>query len=369
MTRLALLADIHGNLPALNAVMADLARFRVDQVVVAGDTVNWGPFSRETLDFVLEQRWAVIRGNNAFYALDWGTPRMPASWSAFTLPEYLLAQLGPAGTRAIASLPDSLSLRFPDAPPIRVIHASPGDPWNAIFPCTAASEVAARLASVEENHIVAAHSHIPLLRQVERWRIFNPGSVGVPLDGERSASYMIIDGDASGWHLVAHRRLPFDYADLYARFESDGFVQRCGITARLVIEEFRTARLQVYPWQRWRAEHYPGRPESDALLRAFQTLDDLRALICRPPTAIWPADCMATLDGTMALSKSSARQKPCAATSARSTITTRQPAPPISKRPPGNSCARSAAIANHPLSTPPLLSWLSLISPPPRRAC
>ena len=50
MTRLAVLADIHGNLPALKAVIDDMAQFEVDHVVVAGDSVNWGPFSCEVLE-------------------------------------------------------------------------------------------------------------------------------------------------------------------------------------------------------------------------------------------------------------------------------------------------------------------------------
>ena len=77
MTRIAVLADIHGNLPALNAVIDDMARFAVDHVVVAGDSVNWGPFSREVLEIIAARKWAVIRGNNAYYALDYATGRAP----------------------------------------------------------------------------------------------------------------------------------------------------------------------------------------------------------------------------------------------------------------------------------------------------
>src|ERR1700720_3129900 len=81
MTRLAILADIHGNLPALEAVIADLARFAVDQVVVAGDVINWGPFSAQVTARIVEAGWAVIRGNNEFYLLDYQTPRAPAAWN------------------------------------------------------------------------------------------------------------------------------------------------------------------------------------------------------------------------------------------------------------------------------------------------
>ena len=62
--RFAVLADIHGNLPALEAVLADLAQFEVEQVVVAGDLINWGPCSAAVVERVVAAGWAIVRGNN-----------------------------------------------------------------------------------------------------------------------------------------------------------------------------------------------------------------------------------------------------------------------------------------------------------------
>ena len=81
LTTLAVLSDLHGNLPALEAVLADLAQFQVDQAIVAGDVINWGPFSAQVMERVTAGGWAVIRGNNEFYLLDYDTPRAPAAWS------------------------------------------------------------------------------------------------------------------------------------------------------------------------------------------------------------------------------------------------------------------------------------------------
>ncbi|MDE2952041.1 MAG: metallophosphoesterase family protein [Chloroflexota bacterium] len=275
MTRLAALADIHGNLPALHAVIDDMRQFNVDQVVVAGDSVNWGPFSRQVLELIFRRRWALIRGNNAFYALDYNTTRAPDHWARFSLPPILREQLGGDWLNAISCLPDSLSLRFMDAPPLRVFHGLPDNPWQAIFPNSAKDKVADWLRGIREGTVICAHSHIPMERQVGRWQIFNPGSVGVPLDGKFSASYMILDGHAKGWELAAHRRVPFDYDPLYREFERQNFVERGGVTARLVIEEFRSARLQVHPFVLWKLKHFADRPDDFELLRAFLDLDDV----------------------------------------------------------------------------------------------
>ena len=277
MTRLAALADVHGNLPALQAVIADMRQFNVDQVVLAGDSVNWGPFSREVLETIFQRRWAQIRGNNAYYALDYDTDRAPAQWSRFTLPPILREQLGARWLKALSCLPDTLCLRFPDAPPLRVFHGLPGNPWRAIFPAAAPDKVARWLRHVKEDTVVCAHSHIAMERHIERWHIFNPGSVGVPLDGEFSASYMILDGSAQGWQLAAHRRAPFDYEPLYREFRRQNFVERGGVTASLVIEEFRIARLQVHAYIRWKKERHGERPDDSELLRAFLDLDDISA--------------------------------------------------------------------------------------------
>lgn len=275
MTRLAVLADIHGNLPALQAVIEDMAPFDVDHVVVAGDSVNWGPYSREVMEIISARHWAVIRGNNEFYALDYDTPRMPPHWSSFTMPPILREHLGADWLRIIACLPDELCLRFVDAPAIRMVHGIPGNPFQAISPSASAREVKVWLADAPETTVICGHSHIALERRVDRWHIFNPGSVGIPLDGEISASYMILDGDASGWKLVARRRVPFSNEANYARFAAQRFAERGGVTARLVIQEFRCARLRLHPYLIWKEATRPGQPDSMELMAEFLNLEDI----------------------------------------------------------------------------------------------
>ena len=75
MTRIAILADIHGNLPALEAVMVELESLQPDMVVLNGDLINAVPFSCEVVDRVRQTDWLAIRGNHEFYFLDWGTER------------------------------------------------------------------------------------------------------------------------------------------------------------------------------------------------------------------------------------------------------------------------------------------------------
>lgn len=275
MTRIAVLADIHANLPALEAIAQDLEQFSVDQVVVAGDVTNWGPYSRQVLEFLAARGWPCIRGNHEFYLLDYGTPRAPAAWqdsSRYPLPAWFHRQLAGKWHNTLAAWPDTLMLRFPDAPPLRVIHGTLRSHWEAIYPLAADEDVARLLEGVEETTVVAGHTHLPMDRQVGGKHVINPGSVGVPLDGILAASYVILDGTESGWNCT-FRRVPFDYEPLFREFERQRFVEECGVVGELVIAEFRTARPQIHPFIAWHTQLYPGAPFSTQQVQEFFTVD------------------------------------------------------------------------------------------------
>jgi predicted phosphodiesterase len=277
MTCLALLADIHGNLPALEAVLHDLQQFQVDAVVVAGDVISWAPHSAAVMERVTREGWPVIRGNHEYYLLDYDTPRAPAHWREYSLLPWMHRQLSERWRNVIATWPDTLSLRFPDAPPLRIVHGSPQSPWQPLYAHCTDEELAASLQNVEEDWIVAGHTHLVTERHIQgpegkHWHLFNPGSVGVPLDGIFAASYMILDGDTSGWKPTFHR-VAFDYAPLFEEFRRGRFVEECGVTGHLVMREFETARVQVHPFLQWRKACCPDAPLSFELLAEFDQVD------------------------------------------------------------------------------------------------
>src|SRR5262245_48628342 len=107
--------------------MADMAHFPIDHVIVAGDVINWGPYSPQVLEHVTRAGWAVIRGNNEYYLLDYQTPRAPPAWSdrmQFSVLHWLHAQLGRRWQHIVGAWPDQLSLCYPDAPRALVVHGS-----------------------------------------------------------------------------------------------------------------------------------------------------------------------------------------------------------------------------------------------------
>lgn len=272
MTKLAILSDLHGNLPALEAVTADLKQFDVDHVIVPGDVISFGPFSRQVARIVIENRWSVIRGNNEFFLIDYKTLRAPDEWNdavQYAPTAWLDTQFDPNLRTIIGSWPDSLNLRFQDAPPIQVFHGTPQSPWEPMYWTMKDEEIEKSLWNTEANHVICGHTHLPMDRQVGRWRILNPGSFGVPLDGIFSASYMILDGNEHGW-TPTFRRVPFDYNRIFDEFERSGYNAQSGPIGRLVVEIYKQAR-PLMGFIRWREKHKPNCTLTYELVDKFLT--------------------------------------------------------------------------------------------------
>jgi diadenosine tetraphosphatase ApaH/serine/threonine PP2A family protein phosphatase len=128
-------------------------------------------------------------------------------------------------------------------------------------------EIENTLRNAEAGYVICGHTHLPMDRRSGKWRIFNPGSVGVPLDGLFSASYMVLEGNEDGW-TPTFRRVPFDYDAVFAEFERSGYNKESGPIGRLVVEVYRTAR-PLLGFLRWREIHKPGSVLTDELVEEY----------------------------------------------------------------------------------------------------
>lgn len=277
MPRIAALADIHGNLPALDAIIADLARFAPQTVIVAGDLINFGPFSSQVLERVFNLGWQVMRGNHEFYLLDYNTPRAPDHWRGYTTPRWLNETIVPELRHRVAALPDTLLLTFSDASPIRVYHGFPGNHWDGMYPSTPDHELLRQFTHTTEETVILGHVHLQQERRIHNqrqvWHLINPGSAGLPLDGiPASAPYALLDSDKHNWS-VTFRRVSYDPAPLYAALDAPDYREAHGAYARLYAEEFRSAEMRIYPFHRWHSARYPHQPVTEALVDEFLALE------------------------------------------------------------------------------------------------
>jgi diadenosine tetraphosphatase ApaH/serine/threonine PP2A family protein phosphatase len=223
---LALLYDIHGNLPALDAVLADASAAGAGRYLIGGDLTlfgGWPTSCLERLEGLTAATW--IRGNGERWTnapAEAPMPVRPAAW-------WCADQLGPDTVARLATLPAQAVIDG-----VRYCHASPLSDMAGFLPEPAPSDDAL-LGEVRERRLVAGHTHLPLHRVAANGiELVNPGSVGMPFDGDPRAAYALIDDDGT----VDLRRVPYDHASA-----ADAIRDALGVDGELFARRVQQARI------------------------------------------------------------------------------------------------------------------------------
>jgi diadenosine tetraphosphatase ApaH/serine/threonine PP2A family protein phosphatase len=199
---LALVYDVHGNLPALEAVIADAEAAGAEGWVLGGDYALFGGWPAETVERLRAlDRASWVRGNGERWTADPDAapdnPIVPGAVAAAR------AALGQATVDDLASLPFSLPLDG-----TLVCHGSPLSDVRSLDP-EAGAEDLELLADAGAPRVVFGHTHVPFSRHSAGGvELVNPGSVGMPFDGDTRASYALLGDDGR----IAHRRVAYDVA-------------------------------------------------------------------------------------------------------------------------------------------------------------
>ncbi len=254
--RIAILADIHGNLAALEAALGRATELKVDRVVVAGDIVVGAPDSLKCWERVKALGCPVLRGNHERYVFDLGTERAKPEWSSrqFGPVQWAAAQLGDVKRRELAALP--MTLRIEGAEELLIVHGSARNDTDLIFPYTSDAEIAPMFAGCAEKWIVRGHNHYAGVRLWGERRIVTTGSVGLPLDGTVKAQFAVMErsgGSGSDWS-VEHHAVAYDVGATLRRAKESGYVETAGPIARLFMREVETAAFHILPFQKFNAE-------------------------------------------------------------------------------------------------------------------
>lgn len=203
--RVAALYDIHGNLPALEAVLPEVRRAEVEQLVVGGD-VTLGPMPRETLECLLELDLPLhfIHGNCDLAVLAqmraaeggevayWGTPSgalpSPPLQEIF---RWTAQQLPPETEAMLASWPKTVRLEIPGLGPVLFCHSTPRSETEVFTRLTPAERLLPLFAGLGAGLVVCGHTHMQFDRMIGSTRVVNAGSVGAPF-GEPGADWALL---------------------------------------------------------------------------------------------------------------------------------------------------------------------------------
>lgn len=230
--RLAVLADIHGNLPALEAALDEIEREAVDGFIVAGDMVA-GPHPLEVVNRLRALPCWMIRGNNENYMLKFASGEAPDWWYTahqWSFMYWNFQKLDQSTLDYLNELPEQRTISFPGLPPIRVVHGSPRNVSELVYPDKDISILDLALGMVSEPVLVLGHTHLPWQMQRNGRLAFNPGSVCGTFMGRAGGSYAILSWENAGWH-VRLRELNYDIASARKAFEETGLLQKGGVFA------------------------------------------------------------------------------------------------------------------------------------------
>ena len=210
--RVAALYDIHGNRPALEAVLAEVEDERPELVVVGGDVVV-GPMPRETLEALdlLGDRVLYVRGNT-----DRAVAELPDDdgWAARY--RWVRGELTEDQTAAMNAWPETVVCEIEGLGPTLFCHGSPRSDEEILTRATPGERLRPILTAVDEPVVVSGHTHVQFDRTWERWRLVNAGSVGMPYEGEVGAYWALLGPD------VELRRTVYDVEAGAARIRAGG---------------------------------------------------------------------------------------------------------------------------------------------------
>lgn len=284
--RFAVLADIHGNLPALEAVLADAERQSVEGIIVAGDFLD-RPQPLEVSRVVQGLGACVIRGNREEYLLAYARRDAPDHWRTskqWTGVRWLCDRLDREAWDYIESLPQEGVFTADGVDAIRVVHGAPGSATGLVLPCGDPVAMALyrqaellglsyrrvsfddAVAQVDEPVLICAHSHIPWKQEQGSRLVVNPGSVGVPINGDARAQYAVLAWEAGRWE-AEHRAVAYDLKQIRAAYDESGILAVDGAFGRALLCSTETG-LNVFGWLMSHCRRHAteaGVPESEAI--------------------------------------------------------------------------------------------------------
>ncbi len=179
----AALADIHGNLHALDAVLADPRVAAAERIVVLGDVVA-GTFPVETFDrlVALGDRVRIVRGNADRIVLEGDGEES----------RWVRDRLGLERLAAVRAWPTTFAIDVEHIGAVRCCHATPRDDEEIVTRITPEADLAAMLQGTDEPVVIGGHTHVQFDRRAGRWRFVNVGSVGRPWQGRPGAYWALL---------------------------------------------------------------------------------------------------------------------------------------------------------------------------------
>jgi putative phosphoesterase len=228
----AIVYDIHGNLPALEAVLQDIRQAEVDHVVVGGDVVP-GPMPRETmtrlLDLNIPVQFILGNGEVAVLAHMAGTGTVTVPEQAREVLRWVAQQLHPEHERLFASWPKTLRFEIRGLGEVLFCHATPRNDTELFTRLTPEERLLPVFEGLDVSVVICGHTHMQFERMIGGIRVANAGSVGMPF-GNPGAYWCLLGPN------VQLRHPPYDLTEAAKRIRDTNYPQAQDFAAHNVLE-------------------------------------------------------------------------------------------------------------------------------------
>ncbi|MEX2534841.1 MAG: metallophosphoesterase family protein [Trueperaceae bacterium] len=254
--KIAVLADVHGNLPALEAVLVDAQEQGAVQLVINGDMVNRGPQNVAVLERLAETKAPLLLGNHDDLLRMWidRDGGLPTSWFGDPFWEgtaWCARQLERDGwINRLRELPMTYRAELPDAPQVLIAHGSPRHYREGYSRLLSDEDIEQIASEYGAELLVGSHTHIPMRRRHGNIMVLNSGAVGAPFNGDPRAQYLLLTLTTNGWQ-PEFRKVPYDRERSLRAFEESGYLEEGGLSAHIFFEELRLARSLLTPFLLW----------------------------------------------------------------------------------------------------------------------
>jgi putative phosphoesterase len=241
--RIAVLADIHGSLPSLEAVLREIHTQSVDGLLVAGD-MTCGPNSGEVLQRLQSEGAWMVLGNNEGYLLRFDSGQAPDWWHTshqWALNRWTYRTIDKDSLDLLRSLPEQRVIDLPGTAPIRMFHGSLRRSNELLDPAIHPEPLQDAFARTTEPVLICGHTHIPWQERCNGRLAFNPGAVLFPCNGDLGAQYAILTWNKTGWE-VDHHSVAYDHSLVRKAFTDSGLLKEGGALALGFLLSIETGR-------------------------------------------------------------------------------------------------------------------------------
>lgn len=271
--KVAVLADVHGNLAALEAVLADVRHSGATEIVVNGDMVNRGPQNPEVLELLAETGAEMILGNHDDLLRMWvdRDDALPHDWFENPFWEgtaWCARQVEGSGwIDFLRQLPMSRRIALPGVPRVLLAHGSPRHYREGYGRYLTGEDIDSIGEEYGAELLIGSHTHIPLRREHGRRLVLNSGAVGTPFNGDPRAQYLLLSLQGHEW-VPEFRQVDYDRERTLEAFRSSGFLEEGGLSARIFYQELLLSRSLFTPFLDWAASE--GFPLDENAWQRFQ---------------------------------------------------------------------------------------------------